>query len=102
MKEQEAQPVEEGRRLKRDARESDQVARDQARREKYLTREQALEEAGKAKAAQRAEKRAAEEIAQLAKDKVRREAFFAREQVIAEAHEARKLKCRKQPPRLAE
>lgn len=102
MREQEAQPVEEGRRLGIAAREAEQAARDEARREKYLARERALEEAGKAKAAQRAEKRAADEIAQLAKDKVRREAFFAREQVIAEAHEARKLKGRKQPPGLAE
>ena len=102
MRQQEAQPEEEDRRLKIAARETDQAARDQVRRERYLAREQAIEEAGQAKAAHRAEKRDAEEIAQLAKNKARKETFFTKEQAKVEAQEAKKLKDKKQPPSLTE
>jgi hypothetical protein len=95
----EEQSLNEARRAeKRAAEEIEQLARDQARREKTLAREQAIEEEQKKREARRAEKRVAEEIEQAAKDRARRQANLAREQAIAEAEEARKLKAKKQPP----
>lgn len=87
------QPEAEGGRPDRAARETGQTAKDLARRERYLAREHALEEAAKARAAERAEERGAEEITQLAKDQVRREAYSARERAMAEAREARRTRA---------
>ena len=92
MRDRGRQPEEEGGRRDGVARETGQAAKDQARREKYLAREQVIEEAAKVRAAQRAEERAAEEITQLAEERARREAYFARERAMAEAREARRTK----------
>jgi fused signal recognition particle receptor len=78
------------------AEEIEQSARDQARREADLAREQAIAEDQKAREAGRAGKQAAEEIRQSARDQARKKANLAREQAIAEDQEARKLKDKKQ------
>jgi hypothetical protein len=84
--------AEEGVRPKRAAGETGRAAKDRARREKYLAREQAIDEAARVRAAQRAEKRAADDITQSVRDQARREAFFAGERAMVEAREARRAK----------
>jgi fused signal recognition particle receptor len=94
---QEEQSLSEARRAKkRAAEEIEQSARDQARREADLAREQAIAEDQKARETRRAEKQAAEEIRQSAREQARRKANLAKEQAIAEDQEARKLKAKMQ------
>jgi hypothetical protein len=82
------EPPEEGVRTEKAAGETGRAAKDRARREEYLARERAIEEAANARAAQRAEKRATEEIAQSAKHLARRKAFLARELAMVMASSA--------------
>ncbi len=67
-------------------------AKEQARTQAYLAREQEIEKAQKIKDDQRARDRKDEEIRELAKEKSRKEAYQAREKKIAEEQEARKVK----------
>jgi fused signal recognition particle receptor len=97
MTDQEEQSLKEAKRAeRRTTEEIEQSARDRARREANLAREQVIEEDQKKREAKRAEKRTAEEIEQSARDQARREANLAREQAIEEDQEARKLKAKKQ------
>ncbi len=67
-------------------------AKEQARTQAYLAREQEIEKAQKTKEDRRARDRADEEIREVAKEKARKEAYQAREKIIAEEQEARKAK----------
>jgi hypothetical protein len=80
------------------AKETGQLAKEQARKKASFDREQVIEEAQRVGKAKRAEKSAAEEPERLAKEQARKKASFDREQVIEEAQEARKLKAKEQSP----
>ena len=77
---------------KRAAKESERLSREQARREAWFAREQAIEEAQKKAQAERAEKRRIEEAEQLAREQARKKAWLAREQVIEEVNESRRAR----------
>ncbi len=71
------------------------LAKEQARTQAYLAREQEIEKAQKIKDDQRARDRADEEARELEKEKARKEAYQAREKAIAENQEARRQKNKK-------
>jgi len=78
--------------------ETKKLVDEQKRKRTYLAKEQELEKASDAKAAERAGKRADEETGLAAKDQARRKAMFAREQALSDAGDARKLKEKKNLP----
>jgi len=71
------------------------LAKQKAKTQAYLAREQEIEKAQKIKEDQRARDRAEGEARELAKEKARKEAYQAREKKIAEDQEARRLKNKK-------
>lgn len=75
---------------KRASEEAKQSARDEARRNDTLAREQAIEKESVARKTKELEKRAAEETKQLARDQVRRGNTLAKEKAIAEEQKARR------------
>ena len=83
---------------KRIEEEPAQLAREQARRQTDLVREQAIQKEQAGKEARREEKRIEEEPAQLAREQARRQTDLAREQAIAEDQEAIRRKAKNQPP----
>jgi hypothetical protein len=96
MTDQEERSLKEARRKEKLATgESEQLARDQARRKANLVREQTIEEDQQKRKTEREEKRAAAEIKQLTRDQARRKANLAREQAIEENQKERKLKAKK-------
>ncbi len=93
MKNQEEKSDKEALRSKRmKAEEARILAKEQARTQAYLAREQEIEKAQKIKEDRRAMDRADEEIRELAKEKARKEAYQAREKKITEEQAARKSK----------
>lgn len=74
------------------AEEAESLAQEQSRKEAFLARERAIEEAQRLAETKRAEKRAAEEAKQLASEQKRKETFLARERAIEEAQQARRVR----------
>jgi hypothetical protein len=91
-KEEETAEQEFKRREKYKVEEARLSAKERARVQGFLAREQEIEKAQKIKEAQRAKDLADEEIRELAKEKTRKEAYQARENEIAKEQEARRLK----------
>jgi len=83
------------------AEEPGRLAKDQARREVNLDREQAIEKDLTERKTKQSEKQATEEIEQSARNQARRKAYLDKEQAMVESQEARKCNARKTNTRVS-
>jgi len=93
MEDQENQSAKSDTQKGEQAGEAKRLDKEQLRKEAYLSRERALEEAQKEKELKRREQREAEEKKQLAREQARKDAYLAQEKALAEA-EAKRRKDR--------